>query len=116
MRNNNRKINTYCTIAGVEDCDVLVEVDISPPEPDVNWAGGLDICSVWFEDQGCQLDRMSEEEIANLQERIEGDLSDKAEAEYYDRADHAYEQRKDLAAEIRQETLAQAESQRGVKI
>lgn len=64
-----KPIDTYCEIDGVEQ-QVLVEVDYQPAEPDVNVAEGIEVVSVWFEDQGCQLGNMSESEIKELEERL----------------------------------------------
>ena len=66
---------TYCEIGGVE-CDVLVHYHSSPAEPDVNWPGGVDVQGVYFEDQGCLLTEMTDDEIEQLTMRLNEHLND----------------------------------------
>lgn len=61
--------DTYCEIQGVEQ-DVLVTYYTSPAEPDVNHAGGCELMGVYFEDEGCQMGAMTDEEIDQLEMRI----------------------------------------------
>ena len=61
--------DTYCEIGGHEQ-DVCVHYDTSPAEPDVGWAGGLDITGVYLEGQGDQIPNMSEDEIDQLELRV----------------------------------------------
>lgn len=98
MRRSNpwsRPIKTWAIIDGV-DWDVLVEVDYQPAEPDVNVREGIDIVSVWLEDEGCQLGNMSEQEIDELAQRL-WDNSDGDDGY----GDYLYDQRKDQEAEER---------------
>ena len=113
-RNRHLMINTWATVCGVE-LDVAVEVDISPAESDVNWPGDMCVCAVWFEDRGCLMSEMSDDEMDELEQRVDLEISqmdDPAD----DRADYLYEQRRDMALEFRQEALAMNENQRGVKL
>jgi len=83
-------ITTYCTALGVYFDDVLVEYDYQPAEWDTNTAEGIEICSVFDEDEACILDDMTEREIASLEESILESLregradyeSEKADAQY----------------------------------
>ena len=100
MRNRRLRVDTHATIFGVEGEYVSVEVEISPPEPDVNFAGDIEITAVWYEDIGCVMDEMSDAEIEELTDRVDAELSqldDPAEL----RADYLYDQRKDDALEGR---------------
>ena len=64
-----QEFDTYVWIGG-EEFDVCVHYDTSPAEPDVNWAGGLDITAVYLEDQGCVMDDMTDEEFEQLEMRV----------------------------------------------
>ena len=112
-RNRHLMIDTWATVCGVE-LDVAVEVDISPAEPDVGFAGDMCVCAVSYGDTGCVMDQMSDSELEDLTERVDGEISrmdDPADA----RADYLYEQRRDMALEFRQEALAMNENQRGIQ-
>ena len=76
--------NTTAVIGGVEH-DVLVHYAVGPPEPDVGWAGELEIHAVWFEDEGDIQEQMSPEELEALIEQLPGDEPDpdlRADYEY----------------------------------
>tara|TARA_R110000796_G_scaffold204898_1_gene320944 strand:- start:64 stop:324 length:261 start_codon:yes stop_codon:yes gene_type:complete len=64
-----KKWATFCEVDEVE-LDVMIFYNTSPAEREVNWAGGLDITGVYFEDEGCMLESMSPEEIDALEERV----------------------------------------------
>jgi hypothetical protein len=65
-----QKWDTWVEVDGVE-LDVAVFFDSSPAEPDVNWGGDLDITAVYFQDEGCMLEAMSEDETEALYTRVE---------------------------------------------
>ena len=65
-----QRLQTYCEIQGIEQ-DVLACYDTSPAEPDVNWPGGLDLTAVIFEDEGCVMSHMTEEEVSELESRLD---------------------------------------------
>lgn len=60
---------THCEIQGFEH-EVTVEYYTSPAEPDVNWPGDLDIQGVYLEDQGCQINNMTDWEFEQLEMRV----------------------------------------------
>lgn len=85
---------TSCTVAGREVDNVAVFYDTWPAEPDVGASAGLEVTSV-IEGDNCLLGLMSEDEIAELEERLFVELS-----EYDDcRGDYLYEQARDARAE-----------------
>ena len=61
--------DTYAEIDEVE-LDVMVFYNTSPAEPDVNWGGSCDVTGVYFEDEGCMMEAMSDEEIDTLEQRV----------------------------------------------
>ena len=61
---------TWCTVDEVE-FDVLVTWESSPEEKDVNWPGSFEITGVYLEDQGCILDKLSNEELDDLTMRMQ---------------------------------------------
>lgn len=67
-----KTVSTYCDIAGIE-CDVAVEADYHGE--DEGW-GTVEATAVWFEGDGCRLDEMSEEEVAELESRLLEKLQD----------------------------------------
>ena len=88
------KFTTYVEIRGEQFDDVECEYESSPAEPDVNWAGSMDIISVMHngeelvnriggKDLDGLIDRATEHENESALDRIEA------------AADHAYEQEKD---------------------
>ena len=60
---------TYVELGDVEIDDVKVYYDSSPPEPDVNWAGGLDIESVMQGDVDI-FGLLTANEVDNLEMRL----------------------------------------------
>ena len=112
---SNHKITTYATVAGVELDDIEVEVDVSPPERDVNFAGDLDICAVMHNGRDVIGD-MSDSEVNALAERMDSEVSQIAEDDYDALCDWQYQNRKDMALEMRAEALEMGENQRGVKL
>ena len=105
-------IDTWCECKGAEH-DVLVEYDAWPAEYDTNTAAGMEVTAVWFENQGCILDQMTEKEVASLEERVIEYLNGVAE---YDKGEFEYERRKDMALDIRHEEMAMNNRQRGAKL
>lgn len=75
-------IDTYCTVKGV-DCDVKVEFDYQPEEPDVNVGQSVDILGVYYEDEGCVLDDMTEVEVRALEALVLGEVVTRG-AEHYE--------------------------------
>ena len=71
---NDKPTLTYCTVAGVEHDDVAVFWEYAPPEPDVNFAGGVEVCSVILEDQGCIMYDMTDAELKELETRLLDDM------------------------------------------
>ena len=88
-----KPIDTYCTIQGVEQ-EVLVEVDYQPDEPDVGVSEGIEVVSVWFEDAGCQLGNMTDDEVDELTQRL---WEDQPTDDDY--GDYLYEQERDRRME-----------------
>ena len=70
--------DTFCEIQGVEH-DVCVHYETSPAEPDVGWAGGLDINGVYLEDQGCQISNMTDDEYEQLLMRVNEHENDRTD-------------------------------------
>ena len=58
--------------------DCLVHYYASKPEPSVNWPGGIEIEGVWFEDEGCILDRMTDAEVSELETELADYEADRA--------------------------------------
>jgi hypothetical protein len=90
-------VDTWVEIDGVE-MDVLVHYRISPAEPDVNWAGDLEIQGVYYEDHGNIEDQIEDKEFNELVERV-SNLLTQAGDPADDYADHLYDLRKDREAE-----------------
>ena len=72
MRMLNRKLpkgpqeyHTQIELDEVEQ-DVMVIYSESKPEPDTGWAGGIEIEGVYFEDEGCQMSEMAEDELDEI--------------------------------------------------
>ena len=61
---------TFVEIGEVEYDGCRVDFDSSPPEPDVNFGGDLEITSVEFKGKDL-LDKMSKAELDNLLERTD---------------------------------------------
>ena len=83
MRLNHRSANRFygekevdmqVEIKGIPQ-DVLVIYEVSRDEPDVNYQGGIEINGIYFEDEGCQMDNMTDDEIAYVQGQIESDVT-----------------------------------------
>ncbi len=68
-----KSIETYVTIGGVE-MDVTVFFDYQPEEPrtrdDPGCEGSVDITSAYYEDEGCILSEVSNDEIDALADRV----------------------------------------------
>ena len=62
--------DTYAEIDGVEQDSVTVFYNTSPAEREVNWGGSCDVTGVYFEDEGCMMEAMSDEEIETLEQRV----------------------------------------------
>ena len=60
--------DTYVEIDG-EELEVTVEYEVSPAEPDVNFAGSLDLCAVLHGKEDL-IDKISSEETDRLVERV----------------------------------------------
>ena len=66
IKTGSQEYDTKLEINGYED-DYLVIYSESAPEPDVGLAqGGIEIEGVYFEDQGCVMGQMSEDELDAL--------------------------------------------------
>ena len=76
-----RTANTWCSIYG-EEHDVMVEYTVSPPEPDVNWPGDIEVNAVWCEECGNMVDEMTNAELAELIERLTEDEDDGGREDY----------------------------------
>ena len=96
-----QKFITSITVRGVDYDDVVVMYETSPPEPDVNWAGGCDINAVCFGDRDL-LDDMTSREVDELVDHISTSYSDPSDGY----GDYLYEQRKDY--ELEQRATAQS--------
>lgn len=83
---------TTIEIDDVELDPVKVYYESSPPEPDVNWAGGLEILSVIYQDEDV-MPKMSEKEIDALHDRLSDQLSWNAQDDGY--GDWLYDCRRD---------------------
>jgi hypothetical protein len=85
-----------CFSAKEQDLDhIRVEFDYQPPEPDVNVGESVEICCVWYEDEGNIIDWLVDEDIRELEDMVLEKLCTNA-ADYYEQyADYAYEQRLD---------------------
>jgi hypothetical protein len=68
-----RPVETYCNILGIE-CEVAVEVDYQPEEPASHDSRGCAaqaaVTTVWYEDEGCQLNNMLQHDIDELEQRM----------------------------------------------
>ena len=87
----NRTLESHITTAvnGV-DQDVCVHFTISPAEPDVGWVGGIEIDAIYFEDEGCVMKHMTDDEIDLAADRVQDDLDSRGDpADDY--ADWAYD-------------------------
>jgi len=73
--------DTFAEIQGVEQ-DVCVHYYTSPAEPDVNSGGDLDIHGVYFEDQGCQIGNMTDDEYEQLELRLIDHVNVEPDEEY----------------------------------
>ena len=76
-----RGVQTCETYVWIEDdeIEVTVEYETSPAEPDVNWAGGMDICTVTDSKGNDIYDKISSVEMDNLIDRVtewENDVND----------------------------------------
>ena len=69
IRYGDQEWNTHCEIQGVEQ-EVLVTYYTSRVEPDVNHEGDCEIQGVYFEDYGCQIGAMTDEEYEALEQRV----------------------------------------------
>jgi hypothetical protein len=78
IKYGDQEFRTFCEIQGVEHA-VCVHYDTSPAEPDVGWAGGLDINGVYLEDQGCQISNMTDEEYEQLEMRVNEHENDRTD-------------------------------------
>ncbi len=87
-------IDTFVEIGGVEH-DVRVTYDLSPPEPDVGAEGGLEITGAYFEDQGCLLSKISDDEFEALEDRVVKSVYSSMSDDIDERSDAAYEQQRD---------------------
>ena len=90
MRKQKQPIQTHVTIDDNE-FEVAVFYDYQPEESDTNTAAGIEITSVFYEDEGCIMDQVSDDELESLGQRI-------IECLYGDDdgyGDYLYEQRKD---------------------
>ena len=96
MNKRTPTLNTWVEL-GDQELDVVVEYEVSPPEPDVNYGGGVDITSVLTRDGTEIVERLSERQIADLVDQV-GEVSTD---DYYARGDWEYDQRKDREAEDR---------------
>lgn len=84
----------FLTSVEVDDVEYAVEVhyDSSGPEPDVNWAGGVEIESVIHRSSDLDLtDRLSEDQLDAIAQEIVEDESDAICAH----ADHLHDLRKE---------------------
>lgn len=87
------KAYTCLTLGGADMDDVEVQYEIERPEPDVNFAGGIVINSLWYNGR----------DITNL--ATDSELDEIADGLIYhagdpdDRGDWEYERRKDYALE-----------------
>ncbi len=84
----------FFTSVEIDDVEYAVEVhyDSSGPEPDVNWAGGVEIESVIHRSSDLDLtDRLSEAQLDVIAQEIVEHESDAI----YAHADHLYDLRKE---------------------
>ncbi len=84
----------FFTSVEIDDVEYAVEVhyDSSGPEPDVNWAGGVEIESVIHRSSDLDLtDRLSEAQLDAIAQEIVEHESDAI----YAHADHLYDLRKE---------------------
>ena len=63
--------DTYAEIQGVEFDSVTVMYNTSPAEPDVNWGGSCDVTGVYLEDQGDVMGSMTNDELDQLELRVD---------------------------------------------
>ena len=90
-RNTSGSLKTWAHIDGKEH-DVLAYWENSPPELDVNWAGGLVIDCVMVDDEYVT-DELSDSEMADLVSRVEIELGEADEDDGL--GDHLYDLKKD---------------------
>lgn len=93
------RINTYVEINGEEE-NISVELEYSPPEPDVNFAGGIEIVGVWCEDTEVS-GQLTEQAFEDLEQRMVDEYTTGVSDDIDERADWEYEQRKDAMLEDR---------------
>ena len=91
--------SSYHTTVEIKDIqhDVEVHYRINAPEPDVGEPGGVEVESVWFEDQGCLMGEMSDDQIEDL----EHEIAERETSSHEAAADHAYDDWKDRQMEDR---------------
>jgi len=83
--------NTWAVINGNYWDDVTVRYEIEPPEPDVNWPGGVTINYIKAPDGRDLMTVMTGYEVSELEERLLEDAHDGAD----DYGDYLYQLRKD---------------------
>ena len=69
--------DTYAEIDGVEQDSVTVMYNTSPAEPDVNWPGSCEVTGIYFEDYGDVMGQMTDDEIEQVQLRVEEHENDR---------------------------------------
>lgn len=100
-------VATYVVIDGIEH-DVDAEYRIAPAEPQVNFDGGIEVECAWYEDQGCILDQLDDDEYEQLVIRVTDIVNG-----YGDPDDERGDWLHDLAKDIQAEELAMRDRQRG---
>jgi hypothetical protein len=83
-------LNMSCTVNGEDFDEVIVNFELSPPEPDVNFQGGVELISVIDPMQKDQLDNMSEEDQQELAVDILEYLNDWAQGYDEELAERRY--------------------------
>ena len=76
-----------------DNVDVLY--DVCEAEPDVGFAGGIEIYAIQYEDQGCIMDKLTERALDDLADEI----GEYLRGYYEDEADYRYEQWRDRQLE-----------------
>ena len=71
IRYGDQEWQTYVEIDGYEHDSVAVMYYTSRAEPDVNHAGDCYVTGVYLEDQGDQMPNMTDDEIDQLQLRVD---------------------------------------------
>ena len=82
IKYGDQTLDTFCEINGIEH-DVLVSYYTSPAEPDVNWAGDLEIQGVYLAGEDV-MDNMTDAELTQLVLRVNEEENERTDPSNYE--------------------------------